>query len=140
VACGTATQLAPVNITVDVVENNNVDLLCAANYYGHWAPNATWFLSDGSDFLPDNSTNTTTATFNLFLTASREDNGALYTCEMAFDGPPSWAIPPQSGVEYDTSAPDFTVFCSVTLNVLCKYVQSPKNNYKLNDLLVIFII
>jgi hypothetical protein len=139
--CGTATHLSPFNITVDVVENSDVDLLCAANYYGHWAPNATWFLSNGSIATTGNSTNTTTATFTYTLTASRDDNGAVYTCNMAFGVPPSWAIPPsQSGVEYDTSAPEFTAACSVTLNVLCKYEQLFKDSNTLNDLLVIGIV
>jgi hypothetical protein len=120
--CGTATQLAPVNIIVDVVKDSDVDLLCAANYYGHWAPNATWFLSDGSFAPTGNSTNTTTAAFTHTLTASRDDNGAVYTCNMAFDGPPSWAIPTlKSGEEYDMNAPNFSATCTVTLNVLCKY-------------------
>ena len=125
VRCGDESLANSSSITINVNEADNVSLKCSANYYGSWAPNVTWLLSNGTEALSsgnDTLNNNVTYSYDVFRVNRNEKH--VYNCSMKFDAPPDWLLEivdsPVDEIKYDENATDFVTFCGVILNVQCK--------------------
>jgi len=102
-----------------VLENDVILMTCSITYSGSWAPVVNWMdLGTGQFFSDDNitlTTNETTVTSQLKITASADFHGSQIHCNTFFAEPaPS---PPTSA----TNVPSYSyTWTSPTLNVHCE--------------------
>jgi len=100
-----------------VQENDVITMTCTFTYSGNWAPVMRWF-NLSYNFTDDNvtlTTNDTTVTSQLTITASAGLHGSQVTCVTYFT-PPSTLLPTSAN-----NTPGYTYnWTSPTLDVQCK--------------------